>query len=118
MRDLLDQNRALSPATIRMAINVLAALFVLSLSLALFVHVVGLFKSSGFILGLLTFSTATGVLLALYLMVRLQAEAVMAAHRNTDRLAILTEAINSQLNAEAKTHAAGSPDTSSQSSDS
>ena len=99
MRDLLNQDRALSPSTIRLAINIIGALFVLSLILILVVEVFGWFWKSAFFSGLLQFSLAAGFLLTLYLIVRLQAEAVMAAHRNTDRLAILADVMNEQANA-------------------
>ena len=114
MRDLLNQDRALSPSVIRMAINIVGALFVVSLLLILVVEVFGWFWKSAFFSGLLQFTLAAGFLLTLYMIVRLQAEAVMAAHRNTDRLAILTEALNAQQGAPATTEqAAIKPKTSS-----
>ena len=109
MRDLLNQDRALSPSTIRLAINVVAGLFVLSLALILVVEVFGWFWKSAFFSGLLQFSLAAGFLLALYLMVRLQAEAVLAAQRNTDRLAILSDALNASLNQQAAKPAKKAP---------
>ena len=93
----------MSPSVIRMAINIVGALFVVSLLLILVVEVFGWFWKSAFFSGLLQFTLAAGFLLTLYMIVRLQAEAVMAAHRNTDRLAILTEALNAQQGAPATT---------------
>lgn len=94
MRDLLNQDRALSPALIRAGTNLLGlfiaitALFVILLSL-------GTFFSGNFLAGIVQLSGGLGLLLGLYLIVRLLGEAVMGLHRLNDRLMILGDDVSS-----------------------
>ena len=95
MRDLLNQDRALAPATIRLATNVLGLLFGITAIIVLIYGMKTLFLDGP--VGLLQISGGLGVLLAIFLIVRLQAEAVMAAQRTNDRLMILTDALSPRV---------------------
>ncbi len=97
MRELLKQDRALSPATIRLGVSVLGALFMLSGLMILILAGYTLFAYGDIFVGLLQLSGGLGVLLALFLFVRLQAEQVMASHRINDRLMILTDALSPRV---------------------
>ena len=102
MRDLLNQNRALSPSTIRTAISIVGILFAVSLLIIVITKGFGWYERSGFLSGLLWIALSSGFLLTLYMIVRLQAEAILAAHRSNDRLAILTDAINAQVDVQSE----------------
>lgn len=96
MRELLNQDRALSPASIKLAITVLGLLFTVA---AIIIALNGLFTAftQSLLIGLLQISAGTGFLLAVYMVVRLQAETVMAAHRTNDRLMILNDALSPRV---------------------
>ena len=100
MRELLNQDRALSPATIRLATSVIGGLFSLAglliLGMALFDTIL---RNGAIISGLLQMTAGVGFLLAVFMVVRLQAEMVMAAHRTNDRLAILADAMSPRVKA-------------------
>jgi len=100
MRELLNQDRALSPASIKLAITVLGLLFAVA---AVIIALNGLLTAftQNLLIGLLQISAGTGFLLAVYMVVRLQAETVMAAHRTNDRLMILNDALSPRVAAPA-----------------
>lgn len=99
MRDLLDQDRALSPATIRFATNVIGILFLIAALIMALYGFLTLLGKGTFLIGLLQVSAGTGTLLALFMIVRLQAEAIIAAQRTNDRLMILTDALGARADA-------------------
>lgn len=103
MRELLNQDRALSPATIRLATSVIGGLFavagLLILGMALFDTIL---RNGAIIAGLLQITAGLGFLLAVFMIVRLQAELVMAAHRTNDRLTILADAMSPRVKAKSK----------------
>jgi len=101
MRELLKQDRALSPASIRLAINVLGLLFAVAAIIIAFYGLYTIFAKGAFFIGLLQISAGIGFLLAIYLIVRLQAESIMAAHRTNDRLMILSDALSPRVEASA-----------------
>ncbi|MEM9670566.1 MAG: hypothetical protein AAF950_16740 [Pseudomonadota bacterium] len=90
MRDLFDQGRALSPALIRSGTGLLGALLGIA---AIVVVLQGLGNvlsfSSQTLTGIIQIAGGLGFLLAVYLMVRLLSEAVLALHRLNDRLTVL-----------------------------
>lgn len=94
MRDLLNQNRALSPDTIRLATSVLTALFALAALIITLNGLGNLFSGGSFLTGLLQISGGLGLIFGLYLIVRLLAECVTALHRLNDRIIILTDALS------------------------
>lgn len=106
MRDLLKQDRPLAPETVRLGISVLGGLFGLA---AIIITLYGLFNLFGvgtFFIGLLQISGGLGLLLAIYLIVRLLSEAVMALHRLNDRLTIQADLLADRAPAQAARPAA------------
>ena len=97
MRELLKQDRAFSPETIRLGVSVLGVLFTLAALMILILGGYTLFIHGDILVGILQLSGGFGLLLALFLLVRLQAELVMAAHRTNDRLMILSDALSPRV---------------------
>jgi len=93
MQGLFNQDRALSPAAIRLWVNILGALFFVASGIIFIKGALTLFGSGTFLVGLLQISAGLGILLAVYLIVRLQAEALLACQRTNDRLAVLADAL-------------------------
>ena len=100
MRDLFSQSRPLSAATIRQAIALVGVLFVIAAIIIVYNGLKTIFASGAFDIGLLQISLGLGLLMAIYLLVRLQAETVLASHRTNDRLMVLGDAVASQRQAE------------------
>lgn len=91
MYDLLKQNRPLSAHTIELAVTILTGLFVFAgLFWVMFIFK-WLFKGGGFLLELFGLSLGLGVGLAIYLMVRLLADTLMALRHMNDRILILSD---------------------------
>lgn len=89
MRDLFNQDRPMSPALIRSGTALLGGLFAIA---AIFIVLQGfgnLFSLRTFLTGLFQLTGGLGLLLSLYLIVRLLGEAVMAMHRMNDRLTVM-----------------------------
>lgn len=97
MRDLLDQDRALSPATVRRALTLLGGLLLLTAIIVLMMGIGTLFGDGTFFIGLLQISGGLGILLGLYLFVRLLAEMLITAQRTNDRLEILASALSPRI---------------------
>jgi|GEM_PF-3328848 len=93
MQDLFNQDRALSPASVRLWVNILGLLFLIASLIILIKGTLTLFGSGTFLVGLLQISAGLGILLAIYLIVRLQAEALLANQRTNDRLTVLADAL-------------------------
>lgn len=93
MRELLNQDRALSATTIRLATNVLGLLLAVAATIISLFGLITIFVDKDPLAGLLQITGGAGVLLGLFLIVRLQAEALRAAQRSNDRLMILTDAL-------------------------
>lgn len=93
MQNLFNQDRALSPASVRFWLNVLGLLFLIASLIILVQGALTLFGSGAFLVGLLQISAGLGILLAVYLMVRLQAETLLATQRTNDRLTVLANAL-------------------------
>ena len=93
MQDLFNQDRALSPESLRLWVNILGALFFIASGIIFIKGMLTLFGSGTFLVGLLQISAGIGILLAVYLIVRLQAEALLASQRTNDRLAVLSDAL-------------------------
>lgn len=94
MRELLNQDRALSAATIRLAISVLGLLLTAATLIIIAYGTITIFAHGSFWIGLLQICAGVGLLLGFYLIVRLQAETLIAAHRTNDRLMILSDALS------------------------
>ncbi len=89
MRELFNQDRPMSPALVRSGTALLGGLFAIA---AIFIVLQGfgnLFSLRTFLTGLFQLTGGLGLLLALYLIVRLLGEAVMALHRMNDRLTVI-----------------------------
>lgn len=96
MRDLLNQNRPLSPASLQMGTTVMTLLFGVAAVLIFLFGFLNLLRPGTFLTGLLQIAGGLGFLLAVILIVRLLVESVMAQHRLNDRLVILTDALASR----------------------
>lgn len=96
MRDLLNQNRPLSPATLQLGTTVMTILFGVAAVLIFLFGFLNLLRPSTFLVGLLQISGGLGFLLAVTLIVRLLSENVMAQHRLNDRLLILSDTLASR----------------------
>ncbi len=112
MRDLFQQDRAVSPATVRTATTIIGGLFalcaglILLLALAVMLGFNPIGTAGSFLTGLLQISLGAGSLLALYMIVRLLGEILMALHRLNDRMGILSDELTSTRTPE---KAAGKP---------
>lgn len=101
MRDLFQQDRAVSPATVRTAILVIGALFAGCLGLIIFLALLGMFgidpqgAPGRLFAGLLQIGLSAGALLAIYMIVRLLGEILTALHRLNDRMTILSDEMRS-----------------------
>ena len=101
MRDLFQQDRAVSPATVRTGMMVIGGIFalcagliiVLALAVMLGFNPIG--TTGSLLTGLLQISLGVGFLLALYMIVRLLGEILMALHRLNDRMGILSDEMSS-----------------------
>lgn len=96
MRNLLNQNRPLSPATVQLATTALTVLFGVAGVIVFLFGFLNLFRASTFLTGLLQLSGGLGLLLAVVLIVRLLADGVMALHRMNDRLLILSDSLTAR----------------------
>jgi len=98
MRDLLSQDRALSPSLVRTGITLVGAVF---LALAAMIFLIGLGNVFGghAYAGLMQIIGGLGLLFALYLLLRLLAEILMAMHRMNDKMAVLSSEIRDAQNA-------------------
>ena len=88
MRDLFNQDRAMSPALIRVGVGLLGALLGVTALVVVAMSLGNMFSGRVFA-GVVQLAGGLGCLLALYLVVRLLAEAVMALHRLNDRMTVL-----------------------------
>lgn len=96
MRDLFSQSRPLSAATIRQAITLIGILFVIAAIIIVYNGLKTIFSTGAIDIGLLQITLGLGLLMAVFLLVRLQAETVLASHRANDRLMVLSDAISAQ----------------------
>ena len=102
MKDLITQDRAISPSTVRTATLLVGMLFAVAVGLIILQALLSMFgadPSGGFwlfLIGLTQISLGAGLLLAIYMMVRLLGEGLMAQHRLHDRLTILTDELGSR----------------------
>ncbi len=116
MKELFEQDRAISPSTVRTATLLVGALFGVAVGLIILQALLSMFGADPtggfwlFLIGLTQISLGAGLLLAIYMMVRLLGEGLMAQHRLHDRLTILTDELGSHRTA-AQTPAAGPADT-------
>ena len=90
MRDLLNQDRALSPALVRTAMTIMSLLFA-GLGLLVVLQGFGTLFGGAFLAGLTQIIGGLAILFALYLVMRLLAEILMALHRMNDRLTVLSD---------------------------
>lgn len=90
MRDLFDQGRAMSPALIRTGIGLLGALLGVAAAIVFLQGLGNVLSFNAPLTGIVQISGGLGVLLAVYLIVRLLGEAVLALHRLNDRLTVLS----------------------------
>jgi len=97
MQNLFNQDRVLSPASVRLWVNTLGALFFIASIIILIKGALTLFGSGTFLVGLLQISAGLGILLAFYLIVRLQAETLLATQRTNDRLAVFADALSPRI---------------------
>ena len=105
MRNLLNQNRPLSPATVERATTAITVLFGIAGGL---IFAFGLWNlvTVSFLTGLLQLAGGLGLILAIILSVRLLADGVMALHRMNDRLLILSDSLTARRAPEAPAPAA------------
>ncbi len=90
MRDLLNQDRALSPALVRTAMAIMGLLFA-GLAALVALQGLGTLFGGSFLAGLTQIIGGLAILFALYLTLRLLAEILMALHRLNDRLTVLSD---------------------------
>jgi hypothetical protein len=101
MRELFGQDRAISPATVRGATQIIGGLFVACIGLIVLQVLLGALgmDASGVVRRVLTalmqIGLGAGLLLAIYMIVRLLGEGLMAQQRLQDRLTILTDELSS-----------------------
>lgn len=97
MRDLLSQDRALSPSLVRTGITVVGFLFLALAGMITLLGLSSLFGGHAYA-GVMQIIGGLGLLLALYLLLRLLAEMLMALHRLNDKMAILSDDIRDAQN--------------------
>ncbi|MEM7007331.1 MAG: hypothetical protein AAF498_15750 [Pseudomonadota bacterium] len=90
MRDLFDQGRAMSPALIKTGTGVLGALLGAAGALVFLQGLGNILSFNAPLTGIIQIAGGLGFLLAVYLIVRLLGESVMALHRLNDRLTVLS----------------------------
>ncbi|MEO0882327.1 MAG: hypothetical protein AAFY34_06300 [Pseudomonadota bacterium] len=90
MRDLFDQGRAMSPGLIRSGTGMLGALLGVAGVIVLLQGLGNILSFSAPLTGIVQISGGFGILLAVYLIVRLLSEVVLALHRLNDRLTVLS----------------------------
>ncbi|MEE9380761.1 MAG: hypothetical protein V3V03_05085 [Hyphomonadaceae bacterium] len=95
MRELLNQERALSPALVRTAMTVMSLLFA-GLALLVVLQGLGTLFGGALLAGLTQIIGGLAILFALYLVMRLLAEILMALHRLNDRMTILGDTVREQ----------------------
>ncbi|MEM7663345.1 MAG: hypothetical protein AAF292_13955 [Pseudomonadota bacterium] len=89
MRDLFDQGRAMSPALIRTGTSALSVLLGVAGVIVFLQGLGNLLSFNAPVTGIIQIAGGLGILLAVYLVVRLLSEAVLALHRLNDRLTVL-----------------------------
>ena len=97
MRELLNQDRALSPALVRSAMTILSLLFA-ALALLVIGQGFGTMMGGAPFAGLTQIIGGLAILFSLYLVMRLLAEILMALHRLNDRLAVLGDDMRDKSN--------------------
>ncbi len=101
MRDLFQQDRAISPSSVRTATTLIGTLFAACLGLIILQALLGAFGVGATgtlrraLTGLMQIGLGAGLLLALYMMVRLLGEGLMAQQRLIDRMTILSDELGS-----------------------
>jgi len=101
MRDFFEQDRAISPSTVRTATQIIGGLLAACVALVILQALLGAFgmDATGIVRRVLTafmqIGFVTGVLLSLYMIVRLLGEGLMAQQRLNDRMTILTDELSS-----------------------
>ena len=101
MRDLFQQDRAISPASVRTATTIIGTLFVACVGVIILQAVLGAFGVGAMstvrrvLTSLMQIGLGAGLLLTLYMIVRLLGEALMAQQRLIDRMTILTDELGS-----------------------
>ncbi|MEO0981456.1 MAG: hypothetical protein AAFX03_02260 [Pseudomonadota bacterium] len=90
MRQLFNQDRALSHDVVNMALRWIAGLFLAAGGIGLIFAVMTIF-SGAWLTGLFQIAALFGGLIALYLLVRLQVETLWALHRLNDRMSVLSD---------------------------
>ncbi|MEM8919927.1 MAG: hypothetical protein AAGB25_01070 [Pseudomonadota bacterium] len=98
MRGLWDQDQVMSASMIRSATLLLGALLAAIAAISVLGALGSLF-SGRFFTFLVQIAGGLGIPLAIWLIVRLLSEGVMAQHRLSDRLTILTDVLNEQRTA-------------------
>ncbi|MEO1405981.1 MAG: hypothetical protein AAFV54_05765, partial [Pseudomonadota bacterium] len=89
MRDLFDQGRAMSPALIRTGTSALSVLLGVAGVIVFLQGLGNILSFNAPVTGIIQIAGGLGILLAVYLIVRLLSEAVLALHRLNDRLTVL-----------------------------
>ncbi|MEL6323466.1 MAG: hypothetical protein AAGJ29_13150 [Pseudomonadota bacterium] len=95
MRELFNQDRPMSPGLIRSGVQALGLLLAAAAFVVVFYSLWTIF-SGHVIPGILQATAGLGLLLALYLIVRLLGEGVMALHRLNDRMTVLSNELAAQ----------------------
>lgn len=108
MRDLFQQDRAVSQSSVRMGVMAVGGLFAMSAAVVIVQAVLGIFGISAggtlarLFAALLQIGLGLGALLALYMVVRLLSEILMAQHRLNDRMSVLSDELGSIRDTSAK----------------
>mgnify|MGYP000256188547 CR=1 FL=1 len=95
MRELFDKDQVMSADTIKSATFILSALLA-ALAVTVILKALGSLFSGHFFSALVQLAGGLGVPLAIWLIVRLLSETLMAQHRLNDRLTVLTQTLREQ----------------------
>ena len=95
MRGLFDKDQVLSADTIKSATMILSALLA-ALAATVILQALGSLFGGRFFTALVQVAGGLGVPLAIWLIVRLLSETLMAQHRLNDRLTVLTQTLREQ----------------------
>ena len=92
MKELLNQDRAMSIGLAKFAVNVIGIAFAIT-SFAIIILGISTLFSMNLLPAVIQIFGGPAVLLSIYMLLRLMIEILMASHRGNDRLAILTDSM-------------------------
>lgn len=92
MRELLNQDRAMSIGLAKFAVSIIGIAFVVT-SLAIILLGVSTLLGGNLLPAIVQIFGGPALLLAIYMLLRLLIEILMASHRGNDRLGLMSEAM-------------------------